>query len=97
MEMPQTARRLQTAGRRFVPRMFAESELQNRRRIKMQKEILETIQTAQHGSARPFKVLLTKDGETVTTERFATEHLAWASGENWKMLNPKYDYVIEIL
>jgi hypothetical protein len=30
MEMPQTARRLQTAGRRFVRRMSAESELRSR-------------------------------------------------------------------
>ncbi len=62
-----------------------------------QHTVLEQIQTAQNGSERPFKVLLMKNDEIVSSEKYATEHLAWASGENWKMLNPNYDYVIEII
>lgn len=58
--------------------------------------ILETIQTAQHGTERPFTLILLDDiGAPVKVERFATHHLAWGSGENWKMLNPKYSYRIE--
>lgn len=47
-----------------------------------------------HGKAKPFEVLLIKNGSIVWSEKHQTHHLAWASGENWKLLNSENTYAI---
>ena len=59
-----------------------------------QNQMLEAIQTAQYGTQRPYLVVLKNNDFKVSSKRFATRHLAWAHGENWKMLNTNYDYLI---
>ena len=47
-----------------------------------------------HGKAKPFELLLLKNGSIVWSEKHQTHHLAWASGENWKLLNQENTYAI---
>lgn len=59
-----------------------------------QNQVLEKIQTAQHGTARPFRCYLYKDGNISAQKDFATHHLAWASGANWAMLHTAHTFHI---
>jgi len=58
----------------------------------MQNQVLEAIQKAQNGTGRPFRCYAYKKGNIYLKKDFATHHLAWAYGENWKMLNSDHDY-----
>ena len=44
------------------------------------------------GTAKEYVSILIKDGKRHIHSKHPTEQLAWAAGENWKMLNPSNDY-----
>lgn len=57
-------------------------------------QILESIQTAQHGTSRNFRCILYKNGDLSGQKDFATRQLAWAYGINWENINPEHLYRI---
>ncbi len=59
-----------------------------------QNQIIEKIQTAQHGKARPFRCMRYSGKNLIGYTDFATHQLAWASGEHWAGLNDIYSYKI---
>ena len=56
--------------------------------------ILEHILDEAEGTEKPFAVELLTDGVVTIKKYFQTRRLAWAYGENWKMLSGHYDYRI---
>lgn len=59
-----------------------------------QREVIEKIQTEQHGTERPFRCIRYSAANYAGHADFATHHLAWADGENWKGLNTNHSYQI---